>query len=244
MKTALSHYLPPVGASTTQQGVTRAGIELGTKFLDLFNMDSLVDVNFRMVRTENGEELPVCEQFVLDQRSTDLQYGNNPIFSSHIKEDTDRARNFVALMRAQTGVSEQQIMTASRIANQSSGATLVKLIKNEEFFSITEAEANAEKVLDSGMVLGFIPLGLNRQTSFMINEDGRLTVQVRLFNENIEYCLLEGNDPKKFDPVMVQTDPEQSSFSAALKFEVDTQGNIQEVIIEKLEFERMLVSAQ
>ena len=244
MKTALSHYLPPVGASTTQQGVTRAGIELGTKFLDLFNMDSLVDVNFRMVRTANGEELPVCEQFVLDQRSTDLQYGNNPIFSSHIKEDTDRARNFVALMRAQTGVSEQQIMTASRIANQSSGATLVKLIKNEEFFSITEAEANAEKVVDSGMVLGFIPLGLNRQTSFMINEDGRLIVQVRLFNENIEYCLLEGNDPKKFDPVMVQTDPEQSSFSADLKFEVDTQGNIQEVIIEKLEFERMLVSAQ
>jgi hypothetical protein len=69
-------------------------------------------------------------------------------------------------------------------------------------------------------------------------------VQVRLFNENIEYCLLEGRDPKKFDPVTVQTDPDQSSFSAALTFEVDTQGKIQEVIIEKLEFERVLVSAE
>lgn len=244
MRTALSHYLAPAELSTTQQAVTRAGIELGTKFLGLFNMDNLIDINFRMVRTANGEELPVCEQFVLDQRSTDLQFGNNPMFSSHIKEDTDRARNFVALMRAQTGVNEQQIMTASRIANQSTGAALVKLIKHEELFSITEAEAKAEKVVDSGMVLGFIPLGLNRQTSFTINGDGSMTVQVRLFNENIEYCLLEGRDPEKFDPLMVQTAPDQSSFSAALKFEVDTQGKIQEVIIEKLEFERMLVSAQ
>jgi hypothetical protein len=244
MRAALSHYLPPVAPSTTQPSVTRAGIELGKKFLDLLNMDSLVDINFRMVRTANGEEIPVCEQFVLDQRSTDLQYGNNPIFSSHIKEDSDRARNFVALMHDQTGGNKQQIMMASRIANQSTGATLVKLIKDEEFFSITEAEAKAEQVAYSGMGLGFIPLGLNRQTSFMINGDGSLTVQVRLFNENIEYCLLEGHDPKKFDPISVQTAPDQSSFSAALKFEVDTQGKIREVIIEKLEFERVLVSVQ
>jgi hypothetical protein len=244
MRTVLSHYFPPAASSTAQPGVTRAGIELGKKFLGLFNTDNLIDENFRMVRTANGEELPVCEQFVLDQRSADLQYGNSPIFSSHIKEDTDRARNFVALMRAKTGVSEKQIMMASRIANQSTGAALVKLIKDEEFFPLTEAEAKVEKVADSGMGLGLIPLGLNRQTSFMINGDGSLTVQVRLFNENIEYCLLEGRDPKKFDPVTVQTDPDQSSFSAALTFEVDTQGKIQEVIIEKLEFERVLVSAE
>lgn len=236
MKTALSHYFPPTGPLTSQPILTQVGIDLGKKLLDLFNTDNLVDKNFRSHKTVDGIEIPVCEQFVLDQRSTDLQFCNNPIFSSHIQSDTDRAYDFVALMRAKAGLNERQIMTASRIASQSAGAAFGKLIANEQLFPLTSSEAEDGQEPDVG--IGLIPSGLVRQTRFTTNNDKSLTIHVRVFNEKVGVWSAPSRNPAERNFVAFETDPDQSSCSAEFKFEIDTQGKIQEVIFEKLEFER------
>jgi hypothetical protein len=47
--------------------------------------------------------------------------------------------------------------------------------------------------------------------------------------------------PVKIDPITVMTDPEVSSFSVELRFEIDRGGKIQEVIFENSAMERNIV---
>jgi hypothetical protein len=239
MERALSQHISNTAPVPSQPSAMPNGIELGEKFLDLFNADMIVDYNFRKARTAAGEELPVCEQFIQDQRSVDMQIDGSPIFNAHIADHTGRAQIFVNKMRTVKGVSEEQIMTASRIASQNTGAALVKLVRNEKLFSLTSEEAAKAGVEDVG--LGLAPAGLDRLENFVCNKNGSLTVHLRLFNENVENWSGTSCGPVKIDPITVMTDPEVSSFSVELRFEIDRGGKIQEVIFENSAMERNIV---
>jgi hypothetical protein len=108
-------------------------------------------------------------------------------------------------------------------------------------FPLPSAEAITGGVPDVG--LGLFPTGVDIQENFVSNRDGSLTVHVRIFNENTEKWSGTSRGPVKIDPITVETDPKQSSFSAELRFEIDTQGKIQEVIFENSVVERKFVPA-
>lgn len=184
--------------------------------------------------------MPVSAQFVKDQRLSNLQVEGRPVFNQHISfpdtADTKRAQEFVKEIRALKGVSDEQIMTASRIASQSATAVLALLAHSEKLYSLTDEEANAAGV--SRDRLAFIPSGLDHQENFVRNEDSSLTVHVRIFNENVEHWSGGSSGPEKTGPITVETDPEKSSFSAELRFEIDAKGIIQEVVLKNSVVER------
>jgi hypothetical protein len=139
-------------------------------------------------------------------------------------------------MRAVKGISDDQIMSASRIASQSAGAVLGILAHNEKLFSLTDDEAVAAQVGSARP--GLMVSGIDHKESFVLNRDGSLTVNARLFKENAGLWSGGSSSPGKNDLINVTTDPAKSSFSAELRFEIDQMGGIQEVVFVKSALER------
>lgn len=237
---ALSQYVPAASDPVPRTPATLTGIELGKKFLGLFNDYILNDDDFRMVRNIEDGELPVSAQFVMDQRSSDLQVEGQPVFIQHIPfpttKDTRRAQEFVKRMRAVKGISDDQIMSASRIASQCTGAVLGLLARNEKLFSLTDDEAVAAQVGSARP--GLMVSGIDHKESFALNRDGSLTVNARLFKENASLWSGGSSSPGRNDLTSVTTDPARSSFSAELRFEIDQKGRIREVVFVKSALER------
>lgn len=238
--TALSQYIPGNLPIASPMAATSAEIELGRKFLDLFQAYILNDNDFRKVRTAEDRELPVSAQFVTDQRSSNLQLDGRPVFNRHIPfpniADTKRAEEFVKKMRALKGISDEQIMTASRIASQSVGAVLKLLTRDEKLFALTDKEADHARIARGGW--GLMPAHPDHQENFVFNKDGSLTVHFRIFKESADLWSGESSGPGINPSISVETDPDKSSFSAELRFEVDPKGIIQEVVFGNSAFER------
>lgn len=230
MAEAIAHYFPAPGIAGQSRVANTVDRTLGPKLLDFFEDKCLVDRKFRKVRTPQGEEMPVCQDFVTDQRSSMHEVNGNPVFNSHLPETLDKAREFVKKMGSIEKISEAQILMASRIATQSTAQSFLQLAAKEKLFPLTSAEAQTLRANATGGQL--LPNGLHSTENFVMQKNGSLIAHVRIFGENIKEWSGEVFTPGGIDSIMAETVPEKTSVSVELKFEIDAEGKITECIIE------------
>ena len=244
MKEVIADFIlsKPVAPS---HAATQLAQERGIRFLALFEIYMLEDAYSRKAMTADGLELPVCQQFVADQRYSNLQVERKRFLNAHIPfehaNDLGRAHKFVKQMRNIKGISEEQIMTASQLASQASGAVLVMLARDQNLFSISNAEA-AEMNRTEVAGWGLSPSALDHRENFFMDKDGSLMAHVVIFSEQSSNWLATNPVDGASGSVMVETDPKKSSFFAELKFKIDKSGKLEEAIFENSGYERLITN--
>lgn len=230
MEKAIAHYFPVAGISVQSVLADPACLTLGPMLLGFFEDKCLVEGKFRKVRTLQGEEVPVCQDFFKDQRNSMHEVDNNPVFDSLLPKTHYKAREFVKKMSSMKKISEAQILTASRIATQATAQSFIELALKEKLFSLNVAESQKLNATATG---GFLILnGLKHTENFVMQDSGNLIAHVRIFGENIKDWFGEVFTPAGIVSITPETIPEQTSVSVELKFEIDAEGKIKECIME------------
>lgn len=239
MSEAITHYFPtaivPVQPAVIPQPVDAT---LSMKIVDAIQSLLSSDAGFRKVRTPDGEEIPVCDTFMKDQPRSIQDINGRPVFSSHIRNKFDRAREFVRQMRGLKKINEKQIMMASRIATQTITTLVPNLARDNKLFSLIDAESKKLEIDEAGSWL--YPTGLSSKQNFSMDNKGNLIINVRIANDNTkiwngEYRTPSSTSTTSTNPTgAIETDPENSYFLLDLMFEVDTFGEIKKCVPKNL----------
>lgn len=237
MSEAITHYFP-TAAVPVQPSVVPKHVDatLSVKIVETIQSVLGTDASFRRVWTPDGEEIPVCDTFMKDQPRSIQAINGRPVFSSHIRNKFDRAREFVRQMRGLKKINERQIMMASRIATQAITACVPYLAGDNKLFSLTDAESGKLKLHETGSWL--FPIGLTSKQDFSMDNKGNLIIDVRIANDNTNFWNAEYRTPatntNTTNAMAIETDPEKSYFLLDLTFEIDTLGEIKKCVPKNL----------
>lgn len=224
MKEAVSSYFAKDGVSFSRLTLTAADEELKQQYFSSL-MKSHFDENLVKSYRTDATELPVCIQFMLDQRAPILRVESRLVDGHSVfsKEpgDVRRTREAVALMRGQN-YTDEQIRTVSRIVCQNTANTFDSILRERNFGSLSDAErkqgGEAARRLGNG---GMNPAGLGYEANVVKNANENITVHLQIFQDNIKNWLgVSGH--------WISTDPLKSFFLSKLTFVVDTKGDILE----------------
>ena len=237
MEEVLSHYFPASfkaqKIAPTQQHFNQ---KLAEKILEGFQEQIYLSSLYRHVRNSESEEIPVCATFVADQDRSLQEINGNPVYCESGSENFTGASDFVRQMRNLSGISDAQIMMASRVATQAVGTELMALMISNSLYPLEDGELKALNV--NGISSWIAPSGLLSKQNFKMNREGNLVAEVRIFNDNVNSCNAEIETEGKTIGDPLKTNPDNSYFSIQLNFEIDADGKIKACILKDLAFAR------
>jgi hypothetical protein len=237
MQKVLSHYFPAsfkaLKFAPTQQHFDK---KLAAKLLDGFQEQIYLDSLYRKVRNAENEEIPVCATFVMDQGRSLQEINGIPVFCESGPEKITAASDFVRQMRNLSRISEAQIMMGSRVATQAVGIELTGLMMGDKLYPLKDSELKMLKV--NGISSWIAPSGLLSKQNFVMNREGNLVAEVRIFNDNINSFNAEIEADGKTIGAPLKANPDNSYFSIQLNFEIDVDGEIKACILKDFAFAR------
>ncbi|MET0961901.1 MAG: hypothetical protein ABWY05_03665 [Noviherbaspirillum sp.] len=225
MKEALSNYFPKNGVSFSRLTLTAADEELKQQYFSSL-MKSHFDENLVKNYRTDATELPVCIQFMLDQREPVLRVESrlvdgHSVFSEEL-DNVRRTREGVTLMRGEN-YTDEQIRTVSRIVCQNTANVFDLTLRERNFGSLSDAErkqgGDAARPVGNG---GMNPVGFGYEANVVKNPNGNVTVHLQIFQDSIKNWL--GILPEH----NISTDPLKSFFLTKLRFVIDAKGEILE----------------
>nr|WP_314623684.1 hypothetical protein [uncultured Noviherbaspirillum sp.] len=241
MREAIADYFPNDSGIISRPVLKKLDADAQEKYFNIFATWVTHEDSTRKF-VSDGEEFPVCTQFVKDTREPTRWVGNKPVHGFSLSnpngDDLRQTKEFLKMMRGLEGVTEDQIMTASVIASQNTSNSMSRLFSSEQLASLTEDEVRAGGA-DASNISGFglFPAKTSYEANAVMKKNGNLTMHVRIFNAKV--AIWAGEDPEK---ATIGTDPEASSFLMEVEFEIDKFGKVLEKIPLRMQMERKITS--